>query len=232
MVSATAAGGVVKMFGSDGVQIADFNTGGQVFDLAKVGRGAGKGLLMRLSWDNGSPLEASGAAAYAKLNPGQEQPIKYGKEGEAELTYQEGGFLSVQAQQNKFKMKIQGLNGISVELDEGDKVSFTLDLKKGTFVITTDPDNQGQVIVDTGSDFAPVMNGGKAMNFNVGNDGSLVATSGGQLLYYSPAGDFLAQLSQFDRPTPYSRLDTPIPAVAPSKTTKPTIIQPIVSVVR
>jgi len=184
--SAVAAGGDVQIYNSAGNPVANVEAGGLLLDAKQLTAGltSGLGIRMRLNWDNGQPLQAYSALAVAQLQPGTEKIVNFGSDGKAKITYSAGGFMTLEAIRSNFKLVIDAVHGLSIDVVEGDSVSLTLDLKKGTFTIKAGEDNINDIAVETENGYSPTLQASRALNFNIG-DGGLIATSGGQVLFFA-----------------------------------------------
>jgi hypothetical protein len=186
--SLASAGGDVQVYNGDGNSVANVESGGLLLNAKQLlaGLTSGRGIRMRLNWDNGQPLQAYSSLATAELKPGTERVITFGKDGKAKITYSSGGFMILEAIRSNFQLVIDAVHGMTIDVVEGDKVSLTLDLKKGTFTVKTGADNINDVSVKTENGYTPVLQAARALNFNISEQGGLIASSGGQLLFYSP----------------------------------------------
>jgi len=145
---------------------------------------------VQLSWDNGAPLFIAENQDHNVLKPGTQKVIKYGPDFHLGFVYSDGGTLKVTAVEGNYRLIIQRVNGLVVDLEEGCKVTFTLDLKKGTFVVRTDPSNPSALALalDNGTP-VPSMDADRYLNFNISEDGSLFGDSGdGHVLFFDYAG--------------------------------------------
>jgi len=185
--SATSSGGDVQIYNAEGNPVANVQTGGLMMPTKQllVGLTSGEGIRMRLNWDNGQPLQASSSLAVAQLQPGTEKIITFGSDGKAKITYSAGGFMTLEALRSSFQLVIDALHGMTIHVVEGDSVSLTLDLKKGTFTVKASQDNINDVAVETENGYSPVLQAARALNFNIGEDGGLLASSAGQVLFFA-----------------------------------------------
>jgi hypothetical protein len=172
----------------------------------RAGLSSGNGLVLRLTWDNGVPLQVSADQVFASIQPGEERVIKLGREGIAKISYSAGGFVLVEAVQGNFKLVVSAVHGLEIDLVEGDIVALTLDLKKSTFTIKAGDQNVNDVAVTTESGYSPVLEASRALNFNIGKNGALLASSGGQPLFFAAGGpDVLTD--GLKPPPPYGQND-------------------------
>lgn len=223
MFSAAAAGGDVHLYNGEHQEISNLQAGSLMLDVKalRAGLTSGNGLLMHLTWDNGAPLEITADQVFAAIQPGSERIVKFGAEGIAKVSYGAGGFLTIEAVRSNFKLIVDSVHGIEIDLVEGDIVSLTLDLKKGTFTVKADERNVNDVAVTTESGYSPVLEAARALNFNIGKNGALLASSGGQPLYFaSGTGDIPTK--GLNPPPPYNQND--------QTGGVPPIVQPPVSV--
>jgi hypothetical protein len=206
--SAAAAGGDVHLYNGNNQEISNLQAGSLMLDVKtlRAGLTSGNGLVMRMTWDNGVPLEVVADNAFAAIQPGTERVIKFGSEGTAKVSYAAGGMMSVEAIRSNFKLVIESVHGIEIDLVEGDIVSLTLDLKKATFTVKTDERNVNDVAVTTESGYSPVLEAARALNFNIGKNGALLASSGGQPLFFaSGTGDIPTKA--LNPPPPFNQND-------------------------
>ncbi len=206
--STASSGGNVSIYNGDSKKISDLPGGNLLLDAKTLTAGltSGNGLLMRLAWDNGVPLNANSDYLSAQVQPGTEKILKFGTDGEAKLTYAAGGFLTVEAIRSNFKLGVEAVHGLSIDLVEGDTVSLTLDLKKETFTVKAGEQNVNDVAVETQNGYTPVLEAARALNFNLGQQGAMLASSGGQPVFFQSApGDPTSQ--NLTPPPPYSGTD-------------------------
>ncbi|MDB6039479.1 MAG: hypothetical protein JWM99_3320 [Verrucomicrobiales bacterium] len=188
--STAAAGGDVHLYNGNGLEISNLQAGSLLMNTKtlRAGLSSGNGLVLRLTWDNGTPLQVSADQAFAAIQPGEERVIKFGREGIAKISYAAEGFLLVEAVQSNFKLVLSAVHGLEIDLVEGDMVALTLDLKKSTFTIKAGDQNVNDVAVTTESGYSPVLEAARALNFNIGKNGALLASSGGQPLFFAAGG--------------------------------------------
>ncbi len=190
--STAAAGGHVRLYNRDGKDVGTVETGGMLLDSKRLTAGltSGQGIRLRLNWDNGQPLQAYSALAFAQLQPGSERILSFGTDGKAKLTYSAGGFLTLEALRSNFQLVIDAVHGLTINVVEGDKVSLALDLKKGTFTLKTGPDNINDVSVETENGYSPVLQADRALNFNIGDLDGWVIGANGEINPNSPTAPF------------------------------------------
>jgi hypothetical protein len=206
--STAAAGGDVHLYNGNGVEISNLQAGSLLTDTKtlKAGLTSGNGLVLRLTWDNGVPLQISADQAFAAIKPGEERVIKFGREGIAKISYSAGGFMTVEAVRSNFKLIVSSVHGVEIDLVEGDIVALTLDLIKSTFTIKAGDQNVNGVAVATESGFSTILEAGRVLNFHIGKNGALLASSGGRPQFFAAGGpDVLT--GGLNPPYPYGQND-------------------------
>jgi hypothetical protein len=209
---ATAASGKVGVYNSNNRKTYDLGEQNLLFvgGLPTRLNLSGSRLPVQLSWDNGAPLFVAENQEHNMLKPGTQKVLKYGPDFHLGFVYSEGGTLKVTAVEGNFRLIIQRVNGLVVDLEEGCKVTLTLDLKKGTFVVRTDPTNPAALALalDNGSPIS-AMDADRYLNFNIAEDGSLFGDSGdGHVLFFDYAGADPSTVS-FSQSIPGSLLPPP-----------------------
>lgn len=129
------------------------------------------------SWDNGLPLIIGMGTNHFTLKPGGQRVVDYNKDHHVEFIYSDGGNLVVTAIEGSYHLIMQRLNGMFVDVDEGDRVTLTLDYQKGTFVMRTGQDNSSLValLTDTGAQRSVPPD--HSVNFRIAADGTVTGNS-------------------------------------------------------
>jgi hypothetical protein len=143
---------------------------------------------LSLIWDHGAPAELTGMSRNASILPKEEKLIVFDEHTKVLVRHTDGGELIIKSLEGSYRLTLPDLNGISIDLPDGQETVLRLDLKKGTFVIMADPENSEDVKVATVDGFAPPLPPSTAMNFNIGKNGSVTATSNGKVVFYESAG--------------------------------------------
>jgi hypothetical protein len=104
-------------------------------------------LPVQLSWDNGAPLFIAEHQRHDTLQPGAGKVVNFSEDFRLAFSYSEGGALKVTAIEGSYRLIIQPANGLTVDLEEGCKVTLTLDLKRDAFVARTDSGNPATLAV-------------------------------------------------------------------------------------
>ncbi len=218
--STAAAGGRVKLYNGNGNDVGSVETGGMLLDSKRLiaGLTSGAGIRLKMNWDNGQPLQAFSALAFAQVEPGSERIVSFGSDGRAKIMYSAGGFLTLEALRSNFQLVIDAIHGLTINVVEGDKVSLTLDLKKGTFTLKTGADNINDVSVETENGYSPVLQADRALNFNIGDLNGWVIGANGEINPdnpSSPTSPFTSGLLPPSPSTPFTEGLIPPPVVPP-----------------
>jgi hypothetical protein len=131
------------------------------------------------SWDNGIPLSFSlGGTNRSTMQPGSKKTVTYDKDHRIEFIYSDGGCLVVTAIEGNYRLILQKANGLVVDVDEGDRVTLTLDYKKGTFVMMTSSENSSIIALQTDSGAQKAVPPDHSVNFRIAVDGTITASEG------------------------------------------------------
>jgi hypothetical protein len=131
------------------------------------------------SWDNGIPLRFSlGGTNRSTMQPGSKKTVTYDKDHRIEFIYSDGGCLVVTAIEGNYRLILQKANGLVVDVDEGDRVTLTLDYKKGTFVMMTSSENSSIIALQTDSGAQKAVPPDHSVNFRIAVDGTITASEG------------------------------------------------------
>ena len=129
------------------------------------------------SWDNGLPLTIGMGTNHFTIKPGTQRIVDYNKDHHVEFIYSDGGNLVITAIEGSYHLIMQRLNGMFVDVDEGDRITLTLDFQKGTFVMRTGQDNSSIValLTDTGAQRSVPPD--HSVNFRIAADGTVTGSS-------------------------------------------------------
>ena len=132
-----------------------------------------------LNWDIGEDLRVGGVASPVAMRPASDGILNVGNSHQVGISYTENGELQIESVQGSFNLSIAALNGMEVEVREGDQVSMSLDLRQGTFRVASSANNSGNVGILTGDGSVPDLDVGNALNFNFDDIGNFGASADG-----------------------------------------------------
>jgi len=190
---ATAAtGGEVVLYDTRIGRDTALHSSNQLFNggvPAGLGEGEGRERVT-MSWDTGSPLQLSALKSQASVDVNGKALLKDLDNNSVSVRYLESGEVEVQAIAGNYTLRIESLNGMSIDLPQGQIVYLTLDQKQGTFVVRANDDNVRPVGVTTLEGYSPQLPASKALNFNLAKGtGVFKATSSqGNLEFFEKAG--------------------------------------------
>ncbi len=148
---------------------------------------------VQTTWDNGLPFAFKmGNMTNGVMKPGDRKDVKYDKFHEIEFIYGEGGMMTVVAVEGSYHLILQNANGMVMDVEEGNKATMTLDLKKKTFVLQTGVDNASYVGMQTDAGSALTVEKDRIINFNISDNGTVVGqssdSSGGGIVFFQNGG--------------------------------------------
>lgn len=159
--------------------------------LSRGGMAAGTGAKepIGLKWDFGTPLVLQGVGQDPVMQPNSEKRFRMTQTHELSISYGDQGTVNFTAIGGDFEIVLGALNGLKIEVAEGDSIMLTLDLRKGTFIATTGDSNTMPVKITTPDGTTPKLAAANSINFDVNKDGSLVGrSSDGSVLLTDVAG--------------------------------------------
>src|SRR6185295_812032 len=113
--------------------------------------------------------------------------VRQGDQGELRIDYSENSVMTIHAVSGDYTLRLSQLDNWTVDLAEGDKVTFLLDLRRDTFIVRTAADNSSNVKISTTDGFSPSMNPDSSLSFILGRQGSMISSLQGSLILYETA---------------------------------------------
>lgn len=187
-----------------------------------------------LTWNPSEPLEVSSAKGGARIPPGTQRTVPQGDFGELSINYSSPGIVSITAVGGSYTLQPKVLDNWTFNVLQGDGVSFNLDLDKGLFIVTANPNNTFSVDVSVPSRSVPSLGPGDAWTYVVRGTGIETSRWEHVANFFEPAG---ANSPMRDATAPLTRQSPPeggsIPVVFgyPINPLQPRIFQPPASVV-
>ena len=147
--------------------------------LTRGGLAAGTGAKepIGLKWDFGTPLILEGVAQDPLVQPNSEKRFKMTQNHELSIAYGDQGKVNFTAVGGDFEIILGALNGLKLEVSEGDSITLTLDTRKGTFIATSGDGNVSPVKITTPDGTTPQLAAANSLNFDIRKDGSLIGKS-------------------------------------------------------
>jgi hypothetical protein len=145
---------------------------------------------VKISWESGDAVTLDGAYGQSSVSSRSRQTLKQPNgNGQMEVTYGDGGMVTVTAVSEGIVLRPEGLQNWSIEIPEGETVSLNLDVRKGLFTVQTAEGNQSTIRIDTGTGFIPLMDPDSTLSFIMGGrEGSVVGGVRGNVIIYESAG--------------------------------------------
>ena len=147
--------------------------------LTRGGLAAGTGAKepIGLKWDFGTPLILEGVAQDPLIQPNSEKRFKLTQNHELSIAYGDQGKVNFTAVGGDFEIILGALNGLKLEVSEGDSITLTLDTRKGTFIATSGDGNISPIKITTPDGTTPQLAAANSLNFDLKKDGSLIGKS-------------------------------------------------------
>ncbi len=180
--STAAVGGRVSLVNTVTRKEISLTGENKVIERGRLSRGglasaSGAKEPIGLKWDYGVPLILEGVSQDPVMQPNSEKRMKVGLKNELSIAYSEQGAVLFTAVGGDFEISLGSLNGLKIEISEGDSVTLTLDTRKGTFIATTHDANSLPVKFTTPDGSTPTLPASNSLNFDLRKDGGLVAKS-------------------------------------------------------
>lgn len=143
---------------------------------------------IKLSWQDGSPLQVGSAQGSLIVEAGGNQTLTLEGHGELGINYSGSGIVGIESQSGEYTLLPKILQDWTFEVGANDSVVFTLDTQKGVFMVHSKPGNSNPVNVGSPDGFNPVLFPDSTLTFVLAPTGLTLGRTDGTIVFYESAG--------------------------------------------
>ena len=191
---------IASGYGANGGKVQMYNTRtGLAFELQQgtvqfrngspiVAGAAVQKPQIKLAWQDGSALQASGPNGSVTVPPGGKGNLTITGTGELGFNYSGGGIIGVESLQGEYQLMPKILQDWTFDVGVNDSVTFNLDTQKGIFTVHSHVGNNNPVNVGSPDGFNPVLFPDSTITFVLGPTGLTLGKTDGTIVFYESAG--------------------------------------------